>query len=225
MLLGHIAVADGVDQALWCLLLQRYGATCQGPRLHGAAGLIWQLCGLRVEVHLVFLEQELQLQRYLVAQIEKTVARVMCVQAQLGAVRRDIALGAHHKGSGTAVAELELALGAREMHAATPENIRTQLELATRSVIEELVTWPENSGTCTWDNRCHSLPDAPARPVPAPRDRFRASTPSRHRSWCPHVVAPRACGTARRLLIRNRGKSNASVWDVQRSPTSIGCTT
>lgn len=198
MLLGHIAIADGVDQALWCLLLQRYGATCQGTRLDRAGWFIWQLCGFRVEVHLVLLEQELKLQRYLVAEIEKTVARVMCVQAKLGAVRRDIALGTHHEGSRTAVAELKLALGAREMHAATPGNGHRNFELEKRSVIEERLTWPENSGTCTWDNRFHSLPDAPARPVPAALDRFRASILSRHRSWCPRVVSPRVCGTARR---------------------------
>lgn len=149
MLLGHIAITDGVDQALWCLLLQRYRASCQSPRLDRAAWLVWKLCGFRVKVHLVLLEQELKLQRYLVAQIEQAVARVMCVQSQLGAVRRDVALGTHHEGSGTAVAELKFALGAREMHASTPGNIRRKLDFEKRNINEELLTWPENSGTCT----------------------------------------------------------------------------
>lgn len=74
----------------------------------------------------MLLEQELQLQGQLVAQIEETVARMMGMETQFGTVRRYIALGAHHEGSGTAVTELKFALGAGEMHATTPESRVTE---------------------------------------------------------------------------------------------------
>lgn len=62
------------------------------------------------------------MQGYLVAQIEETIAWMMGMQAQLGTVGGNVALGAHHEGPGAAVAELKFTLGAGEMHAATPES-------------------------------------------------------------------------------------------------------
>lgn len=124
MLVRHLAIAHGVHQTLWRLLLQWYGTARLGTCLARAAGLIVQLYWLRVELHFVLLEQKLQLHRYLVPQIEQTIAGMMRVQAQLGTVWRYGALGAHHKGSSAAVAELELTLSAGEVHAAAPESER-----------------------------------------------------------------------------------------------------
>lgn len=53
------------------------------------------------------------------------------VQAQLGAVRRHVTLGAHHERLVAAEAELELALGAGEVHTAAPR--QRVLEAAVRA--------------------------------------------------------------------------------------------
>lgn len=62
--------------------------------------------------------------RLLVAQVEQAVARVVRVQAQLGAVLAEAAARAHHERLAAAVAELVLALRAREVHAAASEKTK-----------------------------------------------------------------------------------------------------
>lgn len=114
--LGHVVVADRVDNARGRLLLQ----------LHPAPPLLLRLLLIgddrqggprRVVLDAVLAQQLLQLHGLLVAQIEETVAWMMGVQAELGAVGADPALGAHHEAHAAAAAELVLALAAREVHA------------------------------------------------------------------------------------------------------------
>jgi len=124
VLVGHLGVAHCIDKSLRRLLLQRDGTPCLGTGLGGATRLILELHGLCVELDLLLLEQELQLHGDLVPQVEQAIARVMGMQTQFGAVRGYRALGAHHEGSGTSVAELEFALGAGEMHATAPVKLR-----------------------------------------------------------------------------------------------------
>lgn len=76
-------------------------------------------------------QQRLQIARVLVPQVEQTVPRMVRVQAQLGAVRRHVALGAHHERLVAPEAELKLALGARKVHTATPR--QRVLEVAVRT--------------------------------------------------------------------------------------------
>lgn len=67
-----------------------------------------------------YLQQRLQLVRLLVPQVEQAVPRVVRVQAEPRAVLAEPAARAHHERLAAAVAELVLALRAREVHAAAP---------------------------------------------------------------------------------------------------------
>ena len=77
-------------------------------------------------------EQSLQVFGLFVAQVEEAVARVVGVQAELGAERADVAAGAHQEGPAAADAELVLALAAREVHATAAR--QGELEVALRAL-------------------------------------------------------------------------------------------
>jgi hypothetical protein len=105
MSLDDIGVADGVDDTRGRLLLQLHGAAslADGPEA--------------VVVHPVVLQQLLELDWLLVAQVEEAVAGVVGVESELGAVAADPALGPHYESHSTAAAKLVLALAACEVHA------------------------------------------------------------------------------------------------------------
>ena len=106
MSLDDVSVADRVDDTGGRLFLQ----------LHFAAPLAgWSL---GIITHVVLGEEFLQLDGLLVAQVEETVARMMGVKAELGAVAAHAALGAHDEAHAATAAELVLALAAGEVHAA-----------------------------------------------------------------------------------------------------------
>lgn len=58
--------------------------------------------------------------RFLVSQVKETVAWMMRMQSQLGAVLAEPTARAHHEGFAASVTELVLALRARKVHATTP---------------------------------------------------------------------------------------------------------
>jgi len=104
--------------------LQRDRAAGLGTSLGRTAGLVLDLHGFRVEFDVLLLEQELQLKGDFIPQVEQAVARMMGMETELGTVCGHSALGTHHEGSGTSVAELEFALSAGEMHASAPVQVK-----------------------------------------------------------------------------------------------------
>ena len=78
-----------------------------------------------------YLEEPLQIGRLLVTQIEEAVARMMSVQAELGAERTDRTSSAHEERPSASGTEFILALTARKVHATATSQGELEAALGT----------------------------------------------------------------------------------------------
>lgn len=86
-----------------------------------------------VVIYAVLFEQLLQLRGLLVAEVEETIARMVGVQAEFGAIGANRALRPHHESFATTAAEFIFTLAAGEMHA-TYENSRVSFQRAPKNM-------------------------------------------------------------------------------------------